>query len=137
MSVIEDDAPSIRRFVFPFFDGVEIAFVLLVQGIITGGILLSGLEHKTGPILGALVGMYAVGNLTFPSKVRLPKGYEEKIVLAAEKNGFIAQGNGRYVPDLPRYLRWPRNSIIIETADSVTVRAPNAILRRVMFLVEQ
>jgi hypothetical protein len=79
------------------------------------------------------LGWVVVALKTSPATLLVPLDAEERVKIHLEKCGFIkVAGEERWVPPLPRALRWPRNKVDLKREDgALTLRGAANYLKAI------
>lgn len=138
MHVISD--PSIkffRRIFFPFFDIVEIIFVISLEFLIFSFVIYFDVKNGWAIWIGSWLGMLAVGYLSIPSVLELDITHNVNSVCSKlSKLGFYSVDDNSFAPRLTSYLRWPRNKLVVSSCDGrVSIRGPKSLMGQ-LFLQE-
>ncbi len=117
-----------RAIAFPFFDHIEIVFSLAIISVEC--VLLLFVHVANGWVIpvGSYLGMVGVAWTVLPSKAEVERdeiAQLQRIIRALE---MIEITPGRFAPNLPGYLRWPRNVVEIGTGAQPTLSGPRGLL---------
>lgn len=117
-----------RAVMFPFFDRVEIAFSIFI--VVLEVVVIAFLEVKNGWAIpaGSYVGMAAVAWSALPSKANLEPRELVRVRQVVSELRMREVSPGRFVPPLPKFLRWPRNAIVLSAGAEPSLSGPRALL---------
>lgn len=128
MGPVETDQQlsPLRIVIFPFFDKIEILFVLALIGIEVVVASFAGIRNGWVIPVGSYAGMVAVGWMSLPSKARLAPGEIHSLRGRLVAMGMKELAPDSFVPPIPQCLRWTRSRLVVSDLE---ISGPGILLR--------
>jgi hypothetical protein len=112
------DQPVIWRIAFPIFSLYEVTALFSLECIVYVISFFLVPAHVYSVLFYGYLGWVIVALKTAPATLLLPVSSEERVTKYLRECGFVKlAGRERWVPPVPRALRWPRNKIDLERSD--------------------
>lgn len=125
-----------RKILFPFFDTVEIWFVLSLELLVIIAVVFTNPVNGWAIYVGSWLGMLAVGQITLPSILQVDVHSLSLIKNRIENGGYARISESIYIPMIPAYLRWPRTKIeIFDASDTAIIKGPKILLDHLLILL--
>jgi hypothetical protein len=128
---LDPELGSLRAAIFPFFDFSEIVSVLGI--VVAEMIFIWSIPFANAWIvpIGSYLGMAVVGWSTLPSNLEVNDAELDELVAASRALNMRQITPERFIPNLPSFLRWPRNAIEIRRRETLSVAGPRYLLAAV------